>query len=50
MPHDVQKLGLTGSKQDDQNSTSSSFENHGGVMLQKEVTVEVENKGPPASK
>jgi hypothetical protein len=48
--HDGQKFGSTGSKQGDQNSGSSLFEHHGGVMLQKEVTVEVENKSSPVPK
>jgi hypothetical protein len=46
---DWQKFVSMGSKQDDQNSTSSLFE-HYGVLLQQEVTVKVEDKSPPGSR
>lgn len=44
---DWQKFISMGSKQDDQTSTSSLFEHHGGVMLQQEVTVKVEDSNHP---
>jgi hypothetical protein len=50
MLHDRQKFSSTESRQGDQNSGSSLFVHQGGVMLQNELTVEVENKSSPVPK
>lgn len=46
-PQEWQKFVSMGSKQDDHTSTSSLFDHQGGVMMQHEVTVKVEDSDSP---
>lgn len=46
---DWQRFISMGGKQDDQTSTSSLFDHRGGVMMQQEVTVKVEDYDPSRS-